>query len=278
MPKNFIHYLIREITSRIPKEINHPFYADIQNLADGFERPLFHITRRSTGPVTKIEKGSIIWLFSTLKSPWGKFPPSLDAKIIVERIEYLSDGRIKFFSTDKSKWYPLNDATKLIDNLITVDNKGNEKKLRQNNEKSIGIYLQSIRELGDVDALIQWSENVLNSEYDFISYRIKDGTKLAFLKANKLIESGKIVFWDRYCLPRRLAERREIVDSIILDKYLMEKLENSSKVWGIETNYYSEEGSYSSKEALFAKKLNKYCPISMVSTIANRVDCPANRI
>jgi hypothetical protein len=258
MPKHFIHYLTREVTAHIPKDINHPFYAENQNLQDGFERPMYHITRRNSGPVTKIKDGSVIWLFSILKSPWGMLPPSLDAKFIVERIEYLSDGRTKFHSTKNSEWYPLFDATKLIDKLKTIDNKGNEKKLRQDNGKSLGLYLQSIRELRDCNALIEWSNTIMQSKFDFISYRIKDGTKPAFIKAMHLVKNGKIVFWDRYCLPRRLAERREFIDSEVLNEYLMEKLRNSSCVWGIETQKYSEPRSYSLKEALLAKELNKY--------------------
>jgi hypothetical protein len=260
MSDHFIHYLKREITTCI-QEQSEPFYATDQHFQDGFDRPMYHITRRSSGPVRRIKNGSVIWLFSSLKSPWGTLPPSLDAKFVVERIEFLSDGRTKFCSNENSKWFPLTDASKLIDNLKTIDTKGREKKLREE-KKSLGMHLQSIRELSDPDAMLQWADRIQASKFDFISYRIKDGTKRAFFKVRTLMEEGKIVFWDRYSLPRRLVERREIVDNEILNEYLMSQINLSSCVWGIESPKYAETASYSLKEALLAKQLNKYLPVS----------------
>lgn len=230
-------------------------------MQDGFARPTYHITRRNSGPVKKIKKGSVIWLFSSLKSPWGILPPSLDAKFVVESVEFLLDGRTKFCSNKKSRWFPLLDASPLIDNLKTIDNMGREKKLRDD-KKPLGLYLQSIRELSDPDPLIRWSDRIRTAEFNFISYRIKDGTKSAFFKVRNLMEEGEVIFWDRYSLPRRLVERREIVDNEILNEYLMEQIKLSRRVWGIETPKYAELDSYSLKEALLAKQLNKYQPVN----------------
>jgi hypothetical protein len=96
----------------------------------------------------------------------------------------------------------------------------------------------------------------------FVSYRISDGSRGAFRKVHDLIEQGKVVFWDRWSLPRRLAERREIDPDPYfrrtLDEYLLEKLEKSAHVWGIESKKYSAEGSYSEKERSRAMKLGTY--------------------
>jgi hypothetical protein len=219
---------------------------------------MFHISRSKKGPIKEIEIGSIIWLFSTLKSPWGILPPSLDAKFVVGKIEKSSDGITTFIATNDSTWFPLSDATNVIKDLRTRDRYNNEKYLWPDQNKSIGFYTQSLRQLNNGEILEQYGSQILNSEFDFISYRIKDGTKKAFTTAQMLIKKGNIVFWDRYCLPRRLVERREIVNDEALNNYLMQKLSISSRVFGIETPKYCEEKSYSLREAELAKKLEKY--------------------
>jgi hypothetical protein len=271
MTKHFIHYLTREIKSQLLKDLDKTidevndksFFAEDQNSKDGFEHPMYHITRRQSGPVTKIEKGSVIWLFSILRSPWGTLPPSLDAKIIVERKEDLSDGRTKFHAGKNSRWFPLYDATSIIHKLKTIDNNGNEKKLWHENQKPLGLYLQSIRQLSGNHELTDWSNKISHSEFDFISYRIKDGTIYAFQKARSLMLDGKIVFWDRFSLPRRLVERREIVDNNALDDFLLEKIRSCTCFWGIETPGYFEPKRYSQKEAELAKQLKKYCSFQL---------------
>ncbi len=265
--RHFIHYLSREINVRSHKKSDILFYAEEQDEKEGFKRPMFHITRRTTGPVKRIEKGSIIWLFSVLKAPWGTFPPSLDAMFIVERVEYLADGRIKFYSNKNSKWFPLFDASKLIESLNTIDVNGNQSKLRKDTSKPLGFYLQSIRETTDGNLMMNWSDRIMESKFDFISYRIKDGTKLAFFTAKDLVENGKIVFWDRFSLPRRLAERREYVNSATLDVFLMKQIKNCSCVWGIISLMYAHENSYSLKEKTLAERLRKFKPIDRYSVI-----------
>lgn len=265
MINHFIHYLTREVKSRFPKDPNDKFYAQVQGLKDGFERPMYHITRAKTGPATRVKAGDIIWLFSVLKSPWGLLPPSLDAKFVVQKIEHLDDGRIKFHANKKSRWFSLANASSIINNLKTFDTKGNEQKLQHNEEKPLGLQLESMRQLSNGNDLIIWSDSILKQDYHFISYRIIDGTKSAFKKVQSLLlnEEANVVFWDRFSLPRRLAERREIVDDESLDKYLMKNLRSRSciRVWGIESPKYSAPKSYSLKEALTAKKLDKYISV-----------------
>ena len=108
------------------------------------------------------------------------------------------------------------------------------------------------------EKLKRWEQKLKNEELNFVSYRICDGTRFAFQKVNSLIKDRKVVFWDRWSLPRRLAERRELVADKFLDKYIMEQLDQSSVVWGIESKNYSVEGSYSAKEQFRARNLKKY--------------------
>jgi hypothetical protein len=258
--KHFVHYITREIKEWKPEKDS--FFIQTQDLDDGFDRPMFHITRRKSGPTSEIKQGSIIWLFSILKSPWGKLPPSLDAKFIVEKVEILPDGKTKFHASKDSKWFPLFDASIVIQNLYSIDKYGKKNKLWPDVHKPLGIYLQSIRQLSNWNELFIYSDFITNSKFEFISYRIQDGTKHAFFATQNLIKNGSIIFWDRYNLPRRLVERRELVSDIKLDEYLMKKIESSYRVHGIETPKYSEENSYSLKEAELAKKLMKYSPIN----------------
>lgn len=263
MINHYIHYLKRDVKIRFPKDPQSPFFADVQNLDEGFECPRYHITRRKSGPSDRIKSGDVIWLLSCLKSPWGTLPPSLDAKFVIGDIQKLKDGRIKYIATQNSKWFPLFDASKLLESLWTIDNKGAIKRLIKDRDKPLGFYLQSIRQLNEGKQIVNWSDKISSLDYDFISYRIADGTKDAYWKAQDLVNQGKVVFWDRFSLPRRLAERRELVKSEALDQHLMESLKKAKKVWGIETPKYFVESSYAQKESTIAKQHNKYISVQL---------------
>ena len=261
MKNHYIHYLPRIINDRLSRKRVNDFFTLDQQLDEGFERPRFHITRSRRGPAVKIKVGDIIWLISTIKSPWGKTTPSLDAKIIVENIQITKEGHLKYIASKNSKWYPICDISKCLFQLETIDSKKRSKKLIGNTESDIGIYLQSIRQLRNFDKMEKWSKHVIGSDFHFISYRIKDGTKAAFQKTQELLENGFIVFWDRYCLPRRLSERREFVCDQKLDNYIKNKLKGSIRVWGIESKLYAQEGSYSYNEYEWAMFQKKYYPV-----------------
>lgn len=219
---------------------------------------MFHVARNGNGAVSKVEEGDKIWIIGQLYSPWGKLPPSLDARIDISRIQTLNNTKKRFSANESSVWFPLKDGTHLLEKLKTITPSRLVNSLWGNHTKPIGFYLQSMRMLVSGEKLEAWEQKLKTEQLNFISYRICDGTQHAFRKANILIESGKTVFWDRWSLPRRLAERREVVKDESLDNYLMKKLEESSVVWGIETEKYSVEGSYSAKERSRAKELNKY--------------------
>lgn len=258
MSQHFIHYLPRRIVIRIPHEPNSPWFADVQNMGDGFARPMYHTSRRKTGATRAVSPGDTIWILSQMFSPWGSLPPALDARIDVDQICDLKDGSRRFIAANTSTWFPLADISGLLTTLESKNIKGQSSKIRSNPNIPLGQYLQSMRLLSSSKYLQKWSENLIQQKAHFISYRICDGTFSAFIKAQELLNQGEIIFWDRWCLPRRLAERRELISDDALDEYLMKNLRQSKTVWGIQSRKYSADSSYSSKEMLEAKKLGIY--------------------
>ena len=73
-----------------------------------------------------------------------------------------------------------------------------------------------------------------------------------------LAKQGARVFLDRWCLPRRLAERREAVGDASLDNTLLESIREAEGVWGVESPLYAAPGSYTARERDLARSLNKY--------------------
>ena len=258
MGRHYVHYLRREINAQAPTSDDFLWYAQEQSPEAGFQRPMYHITRSQSGPSTRIQSGDTIWLFSCLYTPWENFPPSLDAMLHLEAIHQLPDGRTQFIAGDNSRWFPLADAQTLLWQLQSVNAAGIVKPLIADKEQPVGRYMRRIRQLDSGVPLLSWSSQLQAMPFHFISYRIKDGTRYACRKAMQLIQEGKLVFWDRYCLPRRLVERREQVDDNALDQYLLDTLSRASKVWGIETEAYFEANCYAQKEATKAKALGIY--------------------
>lgn len=242
----------------------------MQELDAGFSRPMYHTSRRKTGPTSKVMPGDSIWLVSQIFSPWGTLPPALDACIDVERIEEREDGKRRFVAAETSAWFPLADATGLLAELKTRNASGRLSKLHDNPNKPFGQSLQSMRLLESVDLLQAWGQKLTSQQSNFISYRICDGTSSAYAKAKELFAMGEVIFWDRWCLPRRLAERRELVDDEALNNYLLDHLRQSKVVWGIESEKYSATNSYSTKEKSEAIRLGKYRPVSMQSNTTGK--------
>lgn len=259
MNKHFIHYLPRRITTHIPQNGNNPWFAIGQNPAAGFSRPQFHTSRRKTGPTQEVRPGDTIWLASQIFSPWGALPPGIDARFDVERIEKHSDGILRFVAAATSTWLPLADATIVLATLESTNATGHVGRIWSDPNGSIGHSLQSMRCLASAEPLRAWTAH-LNPMHaaNFISYRICDGTRAAYIKVKELLKNGEVVFWDRWSLPRRLAERREVVDDSALNSYLMENLHQSKVVWGIESPKYSAINSYSVKEQSEAIRLGTY--------------------
>ncbi|MFY7866712.1 hypothetical protein [Roseateles sp.] len=266
MKNNFIHYIQRQIILDNPDEAASPFYAELQAYDLGFETPRFHVTRSKSWPVSDIKEDDVIWLVGQLSASWGKLPPAIDAKIVVGEIEEINhaEGKSKtrFTAKEGSAWFPLIDATDILSSLEVVLKAGEIKRPYSPKKDNLGQAFQSLKKIHDSSALNNFASEILSKEFEFISYRIADGTKSAFTRAEEQIQLGSAVFWDRWSLPRRLAERRELVSDEALNKFLMGKIQESSLVWGIESPRYDEEGSYSQKEKQLALTLKKYAASS----------------
>lgn len=259
MGRHFIHFLNRIVViSSSPIAEKEWYIGDDIGDRDPFERPKYHITRRKIGPASGIEKGDVIWLFSTLSFKGKKLPVSLDAKITTDNV-CKCEGKTIFIAGPDSAWFPMADATDLLKALATKNTQSQKTvKLWANLEKPIGLYLQNIREIGNPEEIISYADGIQKSPFDFISYRQKDGTSKAFQLAEKLISEKKVIFWDRYGLPRRLTERKELVLSEQLDLHLIAKIKSAEKVWGVITKGYDEPNCYAQKEKALAEDLRKF--------------------
>jgi len=105
-----------------------------------------------------------------------------------------------------------------------------------------------MREVANPQVLERHAAAIRQRPMHFISYRLADGTRAAFQQAGRLMAKGQVVFWDRWCLPRSMAERREVADAQALDDHLMCKLEASVLVWAVLSPKYAAPGSYSARE------------------------------
>src|SRR3989337_1472456 len=114
-----------------------------------------------------------------------------------------------------------------------------------------------MRELTEPALLVELEHRLDITPRDFISYRLIDGTRLACEKAFQLVKEGRAVFWDRWSLPRRLAERREFLNDETLDSHLQRVMSQCRIVWGIRTAKYGDPDSYSARELGEAQRLQK---------------------
>lgn len=262
--RHFVHYNKRSVKDVDFNQAEDRWFAENQPLDQGFDRPFYHVTRAATGPAARVEKGDTIWLFSQLQSPWGNLPPALDAKIIVEHIVDLRPDRLlgkpafRYEANDKSVWYPVFDCTRHLKQLKSIDSKGRVLRLVDIPSTHPGASMRRIRELVSAEPLFDLEKKILDSGTHFISYRLIDGTRPALELCQSLVSEHNAVWWDRWSLPRRLAERREFVDDDKLNEYILLQIRKCKTVWGIETDLYFEAGSYSQKEKKLASELGKY--------------------
>lgn len=262
MANDFIHYIRRDVgvfnaltsTDKLWRTKGRP-------AMPAFEKPEYHITRSVEGPATEIKPGDTIWLIGQLFSPWGNLPPALDSRIEVANIIKLCDGKgYKFTAGEQSRWFPLADASHILfsDSMRTLSRDGKEHKLWVSSQQPIGFSLQRIRKLVSSHPLRQWEESVDSGGFDFISYRLSDGTYDAFQAVRSKIHNGESIFWDRWSLPRRLAEEGESVPDVKLEPYIRKQIKNAKTVWGISSVLYAGVNSYSALEKEFAESLDKF--------------------
>jgi hypothetical protein len=259
MSNEFIQYTKRKIVLTYPLDPGNIWYSELQDYKAGFDSPVYHITRSISWPVPEVTTGDTIWLVGQLESPWGRLPPSVDAKIVVSAVtELASPRRIRFSAGDGSKWFTLRDASAMLGELAVISKSGSESRPYSPSKSNLGQAFQSPKKIATARIINDWAHLIENTDYDFVSYRIKDGTKRAHQAVSELMKDGRSVFWDRWSLPRRLAERREQVSDIALDRILENKIKSSLVTWGIETSAYADLTSYSAREKQFAIAEGKY--------------------
>lgn len=266
--QHFVHYLKRKVSIVKYANADDLWFTENQPENQGFDQPSYHVTRAASGPAARVQSGDIIWLFSQLQSPWGTVPVALDAKLVVKEVmdyRLVKSREISFrYAADTgSCWFPIYDATRCLQKLKTLDGRGNTGKLIGNTGKHPGLYLRRMRQLTDPSALLALEQEVTAAGTDFISYRLADGTRGAFELCRMLMSNRQPVWWDRWSLPRRMAERREFLKDENLDAKIFQEIDKCNTVWGVESVTYSEPESYSLKEKKLAMNLGKYQPVEV---------------
>lgn len=260
---HYIHYVVRKVAIAPYHNPEAPWFARNQVDSQGFFTPSYHVSRGAKGPAARVRPGDHIWLVSELQTPWERFPPALDAclrvaSVLREEHSKQSKLQFKYLAASGSRWFPLHDAFASLQALKSIDSRGHRQSLLSCHDLSVGIALQSIRQLVDASPLLRLAEVIDRQGHDFISYRLADGTRAASALAKRLVSQGKSVSWDRWSLPRRLAERREFVRSSALDRCIATHIESSNRVWGILSPTYDAPECYAHKESKLAKELGKF--------------------
>jgi hypothetical protein len=148
MKEHFIHFNARRVHVRPGNDDalreETPWYAELQPNSAGFHRPMFHVTRATTG-AAEIKEKDTIWLFAQLYTPWGKLPPALDARIDVENIEERADGGFRYKAAKTARWFPCADASELLFQLQSKTSDDQLNPLIKDTNKPIGYYLRRPR-------------------------------------------------------------------------------------------------------------------------------------
>ncbi len=278
MEQHFIQYIKREIVLRFPADPQSPWFAELQHYKAGFQYPVHHVTRLAGYPANKVKAGDVIWLVSQLKLKGQLLPPSFDGKVVVKEVIQLNNNEqqtgFKFIADKGSCWFPLKDATAVLAIIAVQPKIGDPYTPFDSGKTTVGQAFQSMKKIHTPHILSTLQQQLEQNPIDFVSYRIKDGTQAAFSKVAELLGGGAVVFWDRWGLPRRLAERRELVDDAELDILLCQKIQQAGTVYGIESNLYAVDSSYSAKEKNLAEQLGKYKTVQVKLNVEQSEDEP----
>lgn len=271
MPDHFVHFNKREVVLNYPDDAKDPWFSELQPVSSGFENPVYHVTQAVDGVAATVKPGDTIWLFAQMRTPWGPLPPALDARIDVRKVIKRIGGDPKkkgfrYIATESSRWFDYKDVTRWLD-LLRTKSRAGEGRVRHDDKVTIGKSLRKMRKLVSGKPLEEWERRLdqMAGKLHFISYRLCDGTEGAYGKALDLANKGNVFFWDRWSLPRRMAERREVLASSALDSRIESVIRKAEYVWGIESLCYGAEGSYSLLEQKLAKKLQKYRRVATVA-------------
>ena len=268
---HFIQYIPRHVVTVIPVDPESPWYSQQQPDSAGFFRPDTHVLA-SDAIANIVAPGDTIWVISQLHGPQGAplscvLPVALDARIDVVEVGAARLGGIEAKPGPASCWFRLADATLLLADLNSITATGKTTSLAVKPNTKVGSKFQSMRRIEDARPLLAWGEWLNREPFDFISYRHADGTYAAFGKVLDLIQrERRIMFWDRWGLPRRLAERREGVSSPTLDAHLEAVVRGAAFVYGVESPSYRNTDTYSLREARLAEQLGRFQAVPWMPT------------
>lgn len=253
---HFAHYVRRVVAVPNYRDPLDPHYALPVADGDGFQRPVFHTVPGRGGAAASVGVGDYIWLFSQLRSPWGDLPPALDGVLEVKSVTATSTAR-HFRATKRSRWFPLASATATLSSPTLLVNANRPVPALSSTHRHVGQALRLVRRVHDPGLLQSHANRVLSLPLTFISYRLVDGTQTAFHLAASELANDRAVFWDRWSLPRRLAERREFTSNAALDRTVRRAIDHATRVIGVSSPLYAMPGSYSRREWLRAKRQGK---------------------
>lgn len=258
--RHFVHYVKRTVVPPNTPSLPRPSYVLRAADRDALFAPTHHAAPGARGLARQIRVGDYIWVFSQLDSPWGPFCPSLDGVIRVGRIT----GAVRqgvttryFHAAADSEWFPLHDATALLQQPLLQGSFGLVPVLGSVH-RHVGQSLRVVRELGNVAAMEAHAQQVKSAHRVFISYRMLDGTEQACRLALQQVKAGHSVFYDFWSLPRRIAERREKVVDRRLRTLLLQHIARSDEVLGVRSDLYAERGSFSRIERGAAVRAKKF--------------------
>ena len=227
--------------------------------------------------------GDRIYLISSLR---GFSLPSLDACIIVDQDRPLNPQRVKalkaakklvFASGKGSRWFPMLDASKVLDELRATTGKVLGKRIDSNGRNLTTVQrlqgARSIRCLSTESALVLENWLKKNSQAPvFISYRAKDGARRAAETAGYLARSGIPVWFDEWSISIRLDDLdHENAESQLLENIRTQMLDCRAIIQIITPEF--GDSPWTQREMEWASELRKIKVLSKedVSALKNRV-------
>jgi hypothetical protein len=169
MGSHFGHFNRRDIRLRFPTDPQDPWYAELQDVSDGFDRPRYHVTRAVDGPATEVKPGDTIWLVAQLYAPWGgSLPATLDGRIDVVHVTPSNGASgFRFGAADTSRWFHLTDATAQLRALQSVTHRQAATVLWKDQKHPIGKYLRRMRQLANGEVLQAWEAALPSRQCEF---------------------------------------------------------------------------------------------------------------
>lgn len=204
-----------------------------------------HPTRSVHGPAARVGPGDHLWLVTRVDTPTGPLPPSVDARIDVERVENLGEEGFVYHAAPSSVWFPLCDATDL---LRSVCARGMPLLPEHAHGHQVGTWLRTVRQLDDGAPLVAHAANLQAAGYAFVSYRIVDGSRQALALVRRLLAADQAVWWDRWSMPRRVAEDGLAFEASLAGQVIARALDQARSVHVVRSPSYGQAGTWSEWE------------------------------